>query len=70
MMNILMKIKEKTEKHVGLLKEKDAGGKEILVEIGLAVIAITLLLVFKNAIGTYMDTMMNSMTQAMSKLFI
>ncbi len=67
-MNYLMNMKEKAVKKMNLMK-KDAGGKEVLVEIGLAVIAISLLLLFKNAIGTYMDTMMASMTQAMSQLF-
>lgn len=67
-MKMMKEIKNLAGKKSGFWK-KESGGKEVLVEVGLAVVAITLLLVFKTAIGTYMETMMTSMTNAMTKLF-
>ncbi len=48
---------------------KDEGGKEIIVEVGLAVIAVALLLVFREAITTLVKNLINSAEQNINKLF-
>ncbi len=48
---------------------KDEGGKEIIVEVGLAVIAVALLLVFREAITALVKNLINSAEQNINKLF-
>lgn len=49
--------------------KKDAGGKEILVELGLAVVAVALLLVFKGAISAAITTISGSLQTSIDALF-
>lgn len=58
----------KTKNYLKKLK-KDRGGKEILVELGLAVVAIALLLIFKRSIGTAIETITEALQQAVNNLF-
>ena len=48
---------------------KDNGGKEVIVECGLAIIAVALLIVFRNAIGTLVKEVMNKCTSAIDTMF-
>ena len=48
---------------------KDNGGKEVIVECGLAIIAVALLIVFRNAIGTLVKEVMNKCTNAIDTMF-
>ena len=41
---------------------KDNGDKAIVVEVGLAVIAVVLLLLFKNEMSTFLTTLVEGMT--------
>lgn len=48
---------------------KDEGGKEIIVEVGLAVIAVALLIVFRNAITTLVTNLINNAERNINDLF-
>lgn len=48
-----------------LLSKKDDGGKEIIVEVGLAVISVALLIIFRKAIA---DLVTNIITEAEGKI--
>ena len=48
---------------------RDEGGKEIIVEVGLAVIAVALLLVFREAISSLVKNLINSAETNINKLF-
>ena len=45
-----------------ILMKKDGGDKAIVVEAGLAVIAVVLLLLFKNEMSTFLTTLVEGMT--------
>lgn len=45
-----------------ILMKKDGGDKAIVVEVGLAVIAVVLLLLFKNEMSTFLTTLVEGMT--------
>ena len=48
---------------------KDNGGKEVIVECGLAIIAVALLIVFRSAIGNLVKEVMNKCTSALDTMF-
>ena len=48
---------------------RDEGGKEIIVEVGLAVIAVALLIVFRKAISDLVTTLIDSAQENIIKLF-
>ena len=48
---------------------KDEGGKEIIVEVGLAVIAVALLIVFRGAITTLVTNLINNAESNINNLF-
>ncbi len=48
---------------------KDEGGKEIIVEVGLAVIAVALLIVFRGAITTLVTNLINNAETNINNLF-
>ena len=48
---------------------KDSGGKEVIVECGLAIIAVELLIVFRSAIGNLVKEVMNKCTNAINTMF-
>ena len=45
---------------------KDAGDKAIVVEVGLAVIAVVLLVVFQGKMTTFVETLVQNMTTEIS----
>lgn len=51
------------------LAKKDHGGKEIIVELGLAAIAVALLLVYRTEINTLVTGIMSDATTAIGGLF-
>ncbi len=52
----------------GLIK-KDSGGKEIIAEVGLAVIAVALIILFRNQISDIMTDLMEATKNNISDLF-
>ncbi len=48
---------------------KDEGGKEIIIEVGLAVIGVALLIVFKKAIIELTQTLISEATENIRILF-
>lgn len=48
--------------------KKDCGDKAIVVEVGLAVIAVVLLVVFQGEMGTFIETMIGDMTTKISTI--
>ena len=51
------------------LAKKDHGGKEIIVELGLAAIAVALLLVYRTEINTLVTGIMSQATTTIGNLF-
>ena len=52
-----------------VLAVKDNGGKEIIVELGLAVIAVALLILFRDEIGKLVKAIMTTATEKINALF-
>lgn len=59
---------KKMKEYFNRLK-KDQGGKEILVELGLAVVAIALLVIFKSSLKTAIETIASALQTAINNLF-
>jgi hypothetical protein len=51
------------------LMVKDEGGKEIIVEVGLAVIGVALLIVFRTAITNLVQSLISEATSNIRSLF-
>jgi len=51
-----------------LFANKDAGDKAIVVEVGLAVIAVVLLVVFQGKMTTFVETLVGNMTTEISSI--
>lgn len=51
------------------LTRKDLGGKEVIVEVGLVVIAVALLFLFRNEIKDFVETLMDNTTSNITNLF-
>lgn len=51
------------------MTQKDHGGKEIIVELGLAAIAVALLMVYRTEINTLVTNIMNQATTTIGNLF-
>lgn len=49
--------------------KKDLGGKELIVEVGLAVIAVGLIIIFQDDIGGLMATLVEKSQTEIDKLF-
>ena len=73
MKNLLVKANNKAvEMKAGAkvaLAKKDHGGKEIIVELGLAAIAVALLMVYRTEINTLVTGIMSSATTNIGNLF-
>jgi hypothetical protein len=52
-----------------IMSMKDSGGKEIIIEIGLAVIGVALLIVYRNQIATLVKNLMANITTKINKMF-
>ena len=51
------------------LMKKDEGGKEIIIEVGLAVIGVALLIIFRKSIATLTQTLINKASTEIDNLF-
>ncbi len=52
-----------------LMKVKDDGGKEIIIEVGLAVIGVALLIVFRTQIANLVNSIVTRATNEINSLF-
>lgn len=59
----------KAEKVKNAVLSSDRGGKEIIVELGLAGIAVALLLVYRTQINTLVTSIMSEATTKITSLF-
>ena len=48
---------------------RDEGGKEIIVEVGLAVVAVALLIVFRQSVTNLVDKLINAAQTNITNLF-
>ena len=51
-----------------ILMKKDNGDKAIVVEVGLAVIAVVLLVVFQGQMSTFLTTLVGDMTKEIGSI--
>ena len=69
MKNLVNKAKNKVQKMKAAVMAKDNGGKEIIVELGLAAIAVALLVVYRTEINTLVTGIMSQATTTIGNLF-
>ncbi len=69
MKNLVNKTKNKAQEMKAAVMAKDNGGKEIIVELGLAAIAVALLVVYRGQINTLVTGIMGEATTAINGLF-
>ena len=69
MKNLVNKAKNKAQEMKAAVMAKDNGGKEIIVELGLAAIAVALLVVYRGQINTLVTGIMGEATTAIIRLF-
>ena len=69
MENVAVCVKNKAQKIVAAVMAKDKGGKEIIVELGLAAIAVALLMVYRTEINTLVTGIMGQATTTIGNLF-
>ena len=69
MKNLVNKAKNKAQEMKVAVMAKDNGGKEIIVELGLAAIAVALLMVYRTEINTLVTGIMSQATTTIGNLF-
>lgn len=69
MKNLVNKAKSKAQEMKAAVLAKDKGGKEIIVELGLTVVAVALIVVFRTEIKSLVDTIMGQATTTITNLF-
>ena len=69
MKNLVNKAKNKAQEMKAAMMAKDNGGKEIIVELGLAAIAVALLMVYRTEINTLVTGIMSQATTTIGNLF-
>ena len=69
MKNLVNKAKNKAQEMKAAVMAKDNGGKEIIVELGLAAIAVALLLVYRTEINGLVTGIMTQATTTIGNLF-
>ena len=69
MKNLVCKAKDKVQKMKAAVMAKDNGGKEIIVELGLAAIAVALLMVYRTEINGLVTGIMGQATTTIGNLF-
>lgn len=69
MKNLVVKAKNKVQEMKAAVMAADKGGKEIIVELGLTVVAVALIVVFREQIKTLVDSIMSQATTTISGLF-
>ena len=69
MRNLLCRAKNKVQGIATAVVKKDKGGKELIIEMGLTVIGVALLVVFRGQIKTLVDNIMSQATTTITGLF-
>ena len=69
MKNLVNKAKNKAQEMKVAVMAKDNGGKEIIVELGLAAIAVALLMVYRTEINGLVTGIMSQATTTIGNLF-
>ena len=69
MKNLLCRAKNKVQGIATAVMKKDKGGKEIIVELGLTVVAVALIVVFRTEIKGLVDSIMSTATTTITNLF-
>ena len=69
MKNLMNKVTAKAKEVKAAVFGADKGGKEIIVELGLTVVAVALIVVFRYQIKSLVDTIMSSATTTITGLF-
>ena len=69
MKNLVNKAKIKVQEMKAAVMAKDNGGKEIIVELGLAAIAVALLMVYRTEINGLVTGIMSQATTTIGNLF-
>ncbi len=69
MKNLINKAKNKVQEMKAAVMAKDNGGKEIIVELGLAAIAVALLMVYRTEINGLVTGIMSQATTTIGNLF-
>ena len=69
MKNLLCRAKNKVQGIATAVMKKDKGGKEIIVELGLTVVAVALIVVFRTEIKGLVDSIMSTATTTINGLF-
>ncbi len=69
MKNLVIKAKSKAQEMKAAVLTTDKGGKEIIVELGLTVVAVALIVVFRTEIKSLVDTIMSQATTTITSLF-
>ena len=69
MKNLVCKAKNKAQEMKTAMMAKDNGGKEIIVELGLAAIAVALLVVYRGQSNKLVTGILGEATTAINGLF-
>ena len=69
MKNLVCKAKNKLQDIKTAIVKSDKGGKEIIVELGLTVVAVALIVVFRDQIKALVDNIMGQATTTITGLF-
>ena len=69
MKNLVCKAKNKVQGIATAIMKKDKGGKEIIIEMGLTVLGVALLVVFRTEIKELLDGIMTTATTTITNLF-
>ena len=69
MNKLVCKAKNKAQEMKAAIMTSDKGGKEIIVELGLTVVAVALIVVFRENIKTLVDGIMSEATTTITGLF-
>lgn len=69
MSKLVNKAKSKGQEIKAKVLASDKGGKEIIVELGLTVVAVALIVVFRDQIKILVDNIMGQATTTITNLF-
>ena len=69
MKNLLCRAKNKVQGIATAVMKKDKGGKELIIEMGLTVIGVALLVVFRTEVKELVDGIMTTATTTITNLF-
>lgn len=69
MKELVCKAKNKVQEMKNAILTADKGGKEIIVELGLTVVAVALIVIFRGEIKALVDNIMSQATTTITNLF-